>query len=218
MPKIVDHDERRNHIAEAATQVILREGFDHATMREVAAAAGYTHGAIARYFPDKHSLLVAAFLRVHAQSHEQILASVMDTRGLTALCYMCREILPFGHKNAHASLVVAFWGHACEDEEVRALHRRNNMMWRDMFYRFLLEAREDGELAPHIDIDTAVNLIASHNAGWQMIGSLLSDLADDLHLEASLTALIDQFRAKKDTRDSRAHEIVDHEPGTLLTN
>lgn len=204
MPKIVDHDERREHITEAATSVIIRGGFQGLTMREVAAEAGYAHGAITRYFPDKQSLLSAAFLRLHRLANERITEKVRGARGLEALDLMCREILPLGEMGPHyARVVIAFWDHAAQDEELRRIHRENNMMWRRQFRRFLLEAREDGELADDVDVDTAVGEVASRNAGWQMVSTLLPDLADDAHLVASLEALIDGLRPAVRTEPAR---------------
>lgn len=193
MPKIVDHDERRAHIAESVTNIIIRDGFDRVTMREIAAEAGYAHGAMARYFPNKQSLLTAAFLQLYSRSNERISQSVAGFRGLEALERMCREILPFEGRGGprHSRLVISFWDHAAQDDELRTIHRENNMRWRELFRRFLLEARDDGELADHVDIDTAVNEVASRNAGWQMIAALLPDIAGDDQLEQGLRALID---------------------------
>ncbi|MBO0980126.1 TetR/AcrR family transcriptional regulator [Microbacterium sp. SD291] len=195
MPKIVDHDERRDHIADAAVQVIIRVGFDNLTMREIATEAGYAHGAIARYFPNKQSLLTAAFLRLYTQANDRIHAGVEDVRGLEALERMCREILPYSPYGAlYARVVISFWDHASQDDEVSRIHRANNMLWRDLFRRFLTEAQEDGELGEHVDIETAVNEIASRNAGWQMIAVLLPDVAGDGRLNDGLAALMGSLR------------------------
>lgn len=195
MPKIVDHDERRDHIADAAVQVIIRVGFDNLTMREIATEAGYAHGAIARYFPNKQSLLTAAFLRLYTQANDRIHAQIEDVRGLAALEGMCREILPYSPNGAlYARVVISFWDHASQDDQVSRIHRANNMHWRDLFRRFLTEAREDGELADHVDIETAVNEIASRNAGWQMIAVLLPDMAGDGRLNDALAAVMATLR------------------------
>lgn len=58
MPKVVDHVKRRREIAAAALRVVARGGVQAADMRSVAAEAGWSAGAIAHYFPDKHTLLM----------------------------------------------------------------------------------------------------------------------------------------------------------------
>jgi TetR/AcrR family transcriptional regulator, transcriptional repressor of bet genes len=57
VPRIVDVDERRSELAAAASRVIARLGIAGASMREVAAEAGWTTGTLVHYFTDKHELL-----------------------------------------------------------------------------------------------------------------------------------------------------------------
>ena len=195
MPKIVDHDERRAHIVQAVTQIIIRDGFDRVTMREIAAEAGYAHGAIARYFPDKKSLLTAAFLHVFQRSHEQILERVEGIRGLAALRIMAQVLLPFDHSGAERSRVVlSFWDRAAQDEELWQIHHENIVVRRAMIRRFLTEAEEDGELAEGLDIEVAMEEVAARNAGWQMLAVLVPEAVSDEKLEGGLDALIDSFR------------------------
>jgi len=61
MPKIVDVAERRSQLTDAAARVIARSGIEAATLREVAAEAGWTTGALTHYFTDKRTLLLATF-------------------------------------------------------------------------------------------------------------------------------------------------------------
>jgi len=58
VPRQVDHDERRQELASAAARVIARSGVAGATMREVAAEAGWTTGALTHHFADKRALLL----------------------------------------------------------------------------------------------------------------------------------------------------------------
>ncbi|MFV0407760.1 MAG: TetR/AcrR family transcriptional regulator [Propioniciclava sp.] len=195
MPKIVDHNERRDHIAEAVTNIVIRDGFDHVTMREIAAEAGYAHGAIARYFPDKQSILSATFVRVYTTSNERILAQVDGVRGLEALNRMCSVLLPFEQKGANESRVVlTFWDRASQDPALQSIHQQHITQRRNLIRRFLTEAAEDGELASHVNIDVAVNRVSVHNAGWQMLAVLMPESADDASLRASIDSMIDEFR------------------------
>lgn len=196
MPKIVDHDERRAHITEAVTNIIIRDGFDRVTMREIAAEAGYAHGAIARYFPDKQSLLTAAFLQVFLGSQDRILARTRGTRGLKALGLMSRELLPFEEMGSEVSRVVlSFWDRAAQNAELWQLHHEHIMQRRELIRQFLTEAHEDGELSDSLDIETAVNQVAVQNAGWQMMAVLVPEAATTESLQASIDAMITELRA-----------------------
>ncbi len=61
MPRIVDVDLRRTELTDATARVIARSGIEAATMREIAAEAGWTTGALTHYFADKRELLLATF-------------------------------------------------------------------------------------------------------------------------------------------------------------
>ena len=57
MPKIVDHEQRRTEIAEALWRVVARQGLEGATIRAVAAEAGWSRGIVEHYFDNKEELL-----------------------------------------------------------------------------------------------------------------------------------------------------------------
>ncbi|WP_165977645.1 TetR/AcrR family transcriptional regulator [Nonomuraea diastatica] len=56
MPRLVDHDQRRAELGEAAIRIILREGLAGVTVRGVAAEAGWSTGSLRHYFSDQHAL------------------------------------------------------------------------------------------------------------------------------------------------------------------
>ncbi|MFF3444977.1 TetR/AcrR family transcriptional regulator [Streptosporangium sp. NPDC002721] len=56
MPRLVDHDQRRAELGEAAIRVILREGLAGVTVRGVAAEAGWSTGSLRHYFGNQYEL------------------------------------------------------------------------------------------------------------------------------------------------------------------
>jgi AcrR family transcriptional regulator len=56
VPRLVDHDQRRAELGEAAIRVILREGLAGVTVRGVAAEAGWSTGSLRHYFGNQHEL------------------------------------------------------------------------------------------------------------------------------------------------------------------
>ena len=60
MPKPIDHNERRERIAEAAWRVILREGVAGASVRSVAVEAGQSAGSLRHVFYSQSQLLAFA--------------------------------------------------------------------------------------------------------------------------------------------------------------
>ncbi|MBN6206148.1 TetR family transcriptional regulator [Ralstonia pickettii] len=58
MSKFVNHDKKRKLIAEAAWQIIEKEGIEKASIRRVAAEAGMSPGALRHYFSTKDEMLL----------------------------------------------------------------------------------------------------------------------------------------------------------------
>lgn len=195
MPKIVDHEERRNTIARAITEIIVAEGFERVTMRGLAARVGFAHGVIIRYFPNKQSILEAAVRQLYMAANERVAAEVEGFTGLEALERMCRALLPFGAEAIlRARAVIALWNYAAHNPELSAIHRESNLLWRDAYQSFLVQARESGELAEHIDIDAIVNRIVVSSAGWQMTAALLPEFTGEADLERELAMLMSGLR------------------------
>ncbi len=60
MPKIVNHEKRRRELAEAVWRVVLRDGVEGVSVRNVAAEAKWSTGALRHYFGTKEDLLASA--------------------------------------------------------------------------------------------------------------------------------------------------------------
>src|SRR5918998_3739890 len=64
MPKVVDHEQRREELAAAVWRLASRDGLEAVTVRRVAEEAGWSTGALVHYFADKEELLLFAFRTV----------------------------------------------------------------------------------------------------------------------------------------------------------
>lgn len=72
MPRLVDHEQRRAELVEATWRIVSTVGLDAATMRNVAAEAGFSNGAMKCYFATKDDLLALAFEYVYHQSRSML--------------------------------------------------------------------------------------------------------------------------------------------------
>lgn len=189
---------RRDEIAAAAWNVIARDGFDRLTTRNIAAEAGSTHSAFARYFPDKESLLTAAFQRTRLVADRAIDELTAGKRGLEALRSMCLAILPLGEEGTrHARVALAFWNHAAQNEPFWRTQREHARAWRARILAFLEQAELDGELAPGTDLVTASDEVAAANMGWQTIRLLMPEFATDERMRAALDSLLASLAARR---------------------
>ena len=101
MPKVVDHDERRERIAEAAWRVIEREGPDGANLRRIARETGHTTGVVTHYFRDKRELMAFAFGLVVDRSTSRMARAAAEAGVMEALA----QLLPLDEERRRETTV-----------------------------------------------------------------------------------------------------------------
>lgn len=72
MPKIVDHEARREEISAALWRIVEREGISGASIRSVANEAGYPKATAMHYFKNEAELLTCAMDQFIARSQSKI--------------------------------------------------------------------------------------------------------------------------------------------------
>jgi AcrR family transcriptional regulator len=168
MPKIVDHDQRRVELVDATWRIIAEKGLDGATMRDIAAEAGFANGALKPYFPSKDRLLDFAFEHIFAQTNRRMEAATAGLTGREALRAYCHEILPLDdERRKEAKVAIAFWQKALQDPAKAAVHERSMQQWRKSLGRLVVDAGHPGP-----DPDTAVGAIMDLVLGAQITATL----------------------------------------------
>ncbi|MBM7839838.1 AcrR family transcriptional regulator [Alkalihalobacillus xiaoxiensis] len=107
MPKIVDHEERRKHIAAVTWKVISEQGLRHATSRTIAKEAGLSQGALRHYFSNQESLLQFAIELVKEQLIERI--KRLKEKKLEPVEQMNEYLLEFIPTNEQTLLEMEVW-------------------------------------------------------------------------------------------------------------
>ncbi|WP_405062525.1 TetR family transcriptional regulator C-terminal domain-containing protein [Kribbella sp. NBC_01505] len=126
MPKIVDHDARREEIAQALWRVVRRGGIRAASVRTIAAEAGWSAGAVRYYFPDQEGLLKFAMELVSRRVGERLTALTASggTKGsatVVALRYL-EEVLPLDEERmVELDVWLAFTAQALAESGAGAL-------------------------------------------------------------------------------------------------
>jgi AcrR family transcriptional regulator len=163
MPKIVDHEERRDELAAAVWRLASREGLEAVTIRAVAAEAGWSTGALHHYFSDKEELLLFAFQTVADRVGRRV--SVAQEAATEPLEHV-RELLAIGlpldaERRAETRVWFAFLGLALTRPVLARAQRAAYRHWRRLVASALEQARDDGEVDPGIDAEReAAGLVA----------------------------------------------------------
>ena len=118
MPKVVDIEQRRAELTDATARLIARSGIESATMREVAAEAGWTTGALTHYFADKRDLLLTTFQASLANRRAHRPAD-SDTSPAALLRASLEGALPIDEsRRQHWMVTIAFCSQAAGDPEL----------------------------------------------------------------------------------------------------
>jgi AcrR family transcriptional regulator len=138
MPKIVDADQRRLELAAAAARVIARAGVDAASMREIAAEAGWTTGTLVHYFANKHELLDFT-LRASIERRSAQRSQRADLSPAEALRATLVGALPTDDETrVHWIVTVALAGAAASDDSLAATQREAYRDYRSYLIELLL--------------------------------------------------------------------------------
>ena len=149
MPKVVDHQERRDHIAAAAAKVIAERGVDAVTMVGIGQAAGVTTGAVTHYFADKDEVILAAL---------QWADDAMQTRAARAFERLddplssVLEILPTDEARRREWQVWAVLAErATRSEGLSAVAQARDEAWYDFASSVLRRLRRARAIDPRVD-------------------------------------------------------------------
>src|ERR1700681_3481796 len=139
MPKIVDHDQRRDEIALVACRVVADYGFDQATVVRIAREAGYTTGMVAHYFDTKRDIIIAALRLILRRIDERLTRGACQAR--TDLLLLVTEALPVDEQRyTECAFWIAFWGQVSADKRLRRINAWVHREYMRLFERCLARA------------------------------------------------------------------------------
>ena len=189
MPKRVDHEARRRAIAEAIFEVIGSRGLEAVSLRDVAAQAGVSMGAVQHYFASKEEMLLFALGhmrdRVLARMQAE-LAAIAEPTAREIVRAAARAMLPMGEQGRQEAIVAgAFYS-------VATVHPVYADVLREGYHRLLAVSRqslrtaaEAGQIADGIDTDREAAML------FFMIQGLIGPILIAILSPADALALID---------------------------
>ncbi|GGT56709.1 TetR/AcrR family transcriptional regulator [Streptomyces purpureus] len=147
MPKHVDHEGRRRLIAEAVCRLADERGLEGVTLRDVAARAQVSMGAVQRCFSTKEEMLDFALGHVGERIGERVRARLVRSPAQsagTALGHAATEISLLREEHrAQARVWLAFVAQAVVSEPLAATLKTNYAALEQTFTRLVAEALED---------------------------------------------------------------------------
>ena len=190
MPKQVDHEQRRRHIADAVLQLLASRGPEAASLRNVAAAAGVSMGAVQHYFKTKQEMLEFALARNHELLTERVQKAIADTPPTSTLDTfrtVLLALLPLDDDARDgARLGAAILALGAVDDKVAENAQMAYQGVTDFFARHLQAAVDAGELRADLDVVMEARYLNS------VIEGLRWPTLFDIYTAEQATAVLDE--------------------------
>ncbi len=180
MPKIVDHEQRREELAAAVWRLASRDGLDAVTIRSVSAEAGWSTGALHHYFSDKEELLLFAFKTVADRVGRRVATARAESSEPLELA---RELLAIGlplddERRDETRLWFAFLGLALTRPPLARAQRLAYEAWRRIVADALRDARERGDIDEDVDVEREAAALVALVDGLAVQASFDPDCLD----------------------------------------
>jgi AcrR family transcriptional regulator len=173
--------DRRGAILAAAERCFIGQGYDRATMREIAREAGVSTGAIYTYFATKAAILAAICNEQAARQQVEIRAALATMppggdRFAAAFRAAFEPLLslPEAEARRRERADLLLWFEAMRDEEVGGTIRRIFGSWRATVLELLREERAAGRLRADLDLDALAAVLEALPLGLPLL-DLLGD-------------------------------------------
>lgn len=138
MPKIVDHEKRRDEIALVACRVVAEHGFDQATIVRIAREAGYTTGMVAHYYDTKQEIVIAALRLILRRIEERLTRPAGEGESAPDLLTVLTEALPVDEQRfIECAFWTAFWGQVSADKKLKRINAWVHREYMRLFERCL---------------------------------------------------------------------------------
>lgn len=198
MPRQVDHVSRRRLIAEAVCHLADERGLEGVTLRDVAARAQVSMGAVQRCFRTKEEMLVFALGHIGERISERVQARLVRSPAQsagTALGHAATEVsLLRAEHRAEARVWLAFVAQAAVNKALARPLKANYGALQEAFTRLISEAGEGADRAVPLDPQRQARTLLALADGLTthvLIGHLTPQEAHDV-LHAHLAGLWEQ--------------------------
>jgi AcrR family transcriptional regulator len=198
MPRQVDHVSRRRLIAEAVCRLADERGLEGVTLRDVAARAQVSMGAVQRCFRTKEEMLLFTLGHIGERIGERVQARLVRSPAQsagTALGHAATEISLLREEHrAEARVWLAFVAQAAVSKVLAKTLKTNYATLQEAFTRLVSEADEGTDRAVPLDPQREARTLLALADGLTthvLIGHLTPQEAHDI-LHAHLAGLWEQ--------------------------
>ena len=133
MPKVVNHEQRRELLATTAGQLIAKQGVAKATVRNVARRAGVSTGTVSHYYSDSRELLFAAYQLAFRTSAARFVMAMENDSSFEGLLKAIANALPCDDITLSEWRVrMAFWGVSDYADDIQQFEQAAGSQFRQL--------------------------------------------------------------------------------------
>jgi AcrR family transcriptional regulator len=155
-------EQRRREVAEAACRVILRNGLERTTVRDISREGGFTSGVLTHHFPDKQAVIVGAFMSA-SESFESYVRAALARAGSPEelLRTLVAVSIPDSRaRRAEWRLWSEMWTYAGHDPDFAEHVVATDARWEELIADVLRRASDAGLLRADLDVETQAGIFA----------------------------------------------------------
>jgi AcrR family transcriptional regulator len=195
LPKVVDHDARRRQLAEATWVVVHRDGIGGASVRAVAAEAGWSPGALRYYFPTQAGLVGFAMELVADRVRMRVAALKPAEDIRVDVEQRLEQVLPLdAERRTEMEVWLAFWAHAQSDPDLRAPRVETQRALRLFVRRCLASLSEAGYTRPNLSLAVETSRLHALLDGLALHGVADGEAMTPRRMRTALRAHLDSLR------------------------
>ena len=195
MPKIVNHEERREFIARVSADIIADQGLEQATIREIAQRTGFSKGVIEHYFDDKDHIIDMALNWVNERYLIRERKLTEGKKGLSALHARLSGALPLTRESMQEwKIRMRFWSIAAVQNDLHSLQNRRLTLTRQRYEQDLEDAKQLDELRPEIDNTHAANMLIHFVSGVSCNALIAPNYYNKRYMKDLIDTVIDDVR------------------------
>ena len=163
--------------------MIIREGLEATTLRDISREGGFTTGVLTHYFPDKQALIAGTFAATSRDWIDHARAALAEDATVPQLlsAFVAVAVPRDPERQAEWRLWAEMWTYAGRDRDFVAELEAADALWEREIHAMLRRVRDEGFLPAGLDLD--------------MEAAVLARLVDGLGLRAWLSGSWEQARS-----------------------
>jgi AcrR family transcriptional regulator len=195
---------RFDEIAAAARRVIIRDGLEATTLREISREGGFTTGVLTHYYPDKQALIAGTFATISRDwiANARAVMHEAETGPELVAAFVSVAVPADPERQAEWRLWAEMWSYAGTHREFMVELDATDDLWAAEIRVMLERLEADGLLPPTLDpaaeatvlarLVDGIGLRAWLTGGWDIARDHLLGHLASLGLPAPLVAELSQ--------------------------